>query len=168
MGHDSDLELRWANKHLQLHAYADSEYEWLAPSDPRCNEPVQVRNRASMGTDLGDRQGTLLVGDALHALKAMETVDAQSPRGGIRLVYIDPPYNTGRAFAQYADSLTHSAWLSMLRDRLMAVKPLLAPTGSVWVHLDDAEQHRARCVLDEVFGCEAFVATIVWQKRTTR
>jgi adenine-specific DNA-methyltransferase len=86
----------------------------------------------------------------------------------VRLVYIDPPFNRGQGFAQYADSLTHSVWLTMLRDRLKAVKPLLGPTASVWVHLDDAEQHRARCVLDEVFGSSAFVTTIVWQTRTTR
>jgi adenine-specific DNA-methyltransferase len=60
------------------------------------------------------------------------------------------------------------AWLTTLRDRLQQIRELLAPDGSVWVHLDDSEQHRARCVLDEVFGPDAFVATIVWQKRTSR
>ena len=83
-------------------------------------------------------------------------------------MYIDPPFNTGQSFAQYEDALDHASWLSMFRDRLLAVRPVLAPTASVWVHLDDAEAHHARCVLDEVFGAEAFVATVIWQKRTTR
>jgi len=56
----------------------------------------------------------------------------------------------------------------MLRDRLVQIKKLLQPDGSVWVHLDDAEQHRARSVLDEVFGAEGFVATVIWEKTHTR
>jgi adenine-specific DNA-methyltransferase len=59
-------------------------------------------------------------------------------------------------------------WLSMMRDRLAALKPLLREDASVWLHLDDSEVHRARVVMDEVFGTAAFVASVVWQKRTTR
>jgi adenine-specific DNA-methyltransferase len=55
-----------------------------------------------------------------------------------------------------------------MRDRLLQIKKLLSKTGSVWVHCDDYEQHRVRCVLDEVFGASAFVATILWQKRYSR
>lgn len=56
----------------------------------------------------------------------------------------------------------------MMRDRLLQLKKLLAPDGSIWVHCDDYEQHRLRCLLDEALGSSAFVATIVWQKRTSR
>nr|MDQ3306201.1 site-specific DNA-methyltransferase [Actinomycetota bacterium] len=70
----------------------------------------------------------------------------------------------GQAFADYDDNLEHSVWLSMLRDRLVQIKPLLAPNGSIWVHLDDAEVHRCRCVIDEVLGSGNFVATVIWQK----
>jgi adenine-specific DNA-methyltransferase len=59
-------------------------------------------------------------------------------------------------------------WLSMMRDRLMTLRPHLADDSSVWVHLDDSEVHRARAVMDEVFGETAFVASVVWQKKTTR
>jgi adenine-specific DNA-methyltransferase len=84
--------------------------------------------------------------------------------GKVRLCYIDPPFNTGQAFTSYDDNLEHSVWLTMLRDRLMQIQQLLTPDGSVWVHLDDEEVHRFRCVLDEVFGLDNFVATVVWQK----
>src|SRR5690606_33752890 len=84
--------------------------------------------------------------------------------GEVKLCYIDPPFNTGQAFAQYDDALEHSVWLTMLRDRLVQIKELLSDDGSVWVHLDDAEVHRARSVLDEVFGAENFVATVIWEK----
>jgi adenine-specific DNA-methyltransferase len=56
----------------------------------------------------------------------------------------------------------------MLRDRLVQIRKLLSRDGSVWVHLDDSEVHRARSVLDEVFGPEQFVATVMWQKRYSR
>lgn len=82
----------------------------------------------------------------------------------MRCCYIDPPFNTGEAFPHYDDGLEHSVWLTMLRDRLIQVRALLASDGSVWVHLDDNEAHRARCVLDEVFGPSNFVATVVWEK----
>ena len=55
----------------------------------------------------------------------------------------------------------------MMRDRLLQIRELLALDGSVWVHLDDTEVHRARCMLDKVFGPENFVATIVWEKTTS-
>lgn len=86
----------------------------------------------------------------------------------MKLVYIDPPFNTQQAFGDYDDALEHSVWLTMMRDRLEQVKGLLASNGSVWVHCDDSEQHRLRCVMDEVFGRNKFVATFVWQKRTSR
>ena len=82
----------------------------------------------------------------------------------MRLVYIDPPFNTGEAFRNYDDALEHSVWLTMLRDRLVQIKPLLSETGSVWVHLDDSEQHMGRSVLDEVFGRSCFVTTVIWQE----
>jgi len=54
--------------------------------------------------------------------------------GKVKLVYIDPPFNTGQAFTHYDDGLEHSVWLTMLRDRLVQIKRLLSDDGSVWVH----------------------------------
>ncbi|WP_169743441.1 site-specific DNA-methyltransferase [Knoellia sinensis] len=96
------------------------------------------------------------------------TTGDQSLAGTVKLCYIDPPYNTGERFAHYNDRADRAEWLSTLHEHLLAARELLAPDGSLWLHLDDSEQHRARCVLDEVFGEDCFVATIVWQKRTTR
>ena len=86
----------------------------------------------------------------------------------VRLVYIDPPFNTGQAFKNYDDNLEHSVWLTMIRDRLVQIRRLLSEDGSVWLHLDDTQMHRARCVLDEVFGASNFVANVIWQKTYTR
>ncbi len=108
-------------------------------------------------------------GDALHALTALATLPEYARRfvGKVKLCYIDPPFNTGRSFEHYDDAVEHSVWLTMLRDRLLQIKRLLHREGSVWVHLDDGEVHRARSVLDEVFGPEWFVGTIIWQKADT-
>jgi adenine-specific DNA-methyltransferase len=166
------LELGWTNKHLRLHAVGEDGYEWIAPEDPRITEVKALRRVLTVpGRRNGtEPQGSLIAGDALDALQSLRSLPDFSKHlvREVRLVYIDPPFNRGQGFAQYGDSLEHAVWLSMLRDRLAEVKPLLAPLASIWVHLDDAEAHRGRCVLDEVFGREAFVATIVWQTRTTR
>ncbi len=159
------LELTWANKHLRLISDPEGGYEWVDPADPRVSEVRLLHEVDTVGDDTTD--GNLLIeGDALHALTALNRIPelAQRYAGQVRLVYIDPPFNTGQAFAHYDDNLEHSVWLSMLRDRLVQLKPLLASNGSIWVHLDDAEVHRCRVVMDEVLGSANFVATIVWEK----
>src|SRR5690606_14655439 len=157
------LELTWTNKHLRLLAHDDgNSYEWVDPSDHRVSEVRLLRDAARVGQVHPDseraRDNLLIRGGALNALISLVELPefASEYRGRVRLVYIDPPFNTGQAFANYDDNLEHSVWLTMLRDRLLQVRELLAPGGTVWVHLDDTEQHRARSVLDEVFGYDTF------------
>jgi adenine-specific DNA-methyltransferase len=102
----------------------------------------------------------LIFGDNLLALKALE----QEFAGQVKCIYIDPPYNTGSAFAEYEDGLEHSLWLRMMRDRIEILRRLLSAEGSIWIHLDDNEAHYCKVILDELFGRECFVANIVWQK----
>lgn len=84
--------------------------------------------------------------------------------GQVKCVYIDPPFNTAQTFANYEDNLEHSIWLTMMRDRLLHLKELLSNDGSIWVHLDDVENHRMRVLMDEIFGANNFVAEVVWEK----
>lgn len=102
-------------------------------------------------------------------LKALTHVPelARKYVGQVKLIYIDPPFNTAQTFASYEDNLEHSIWLIMMRDRLLYLKRLLSDDGSIWVHLDTAENHRMRLLLDEVFGQQKFVAEIVWGKADT-
>lgn len=102
----------------------------------------------------------LIFGDNLLALKALE----QEFAGKIKCVYIDPPYNTGSAFEHYDDGIEHSLWLSLMRDRMELIRRLLSDEGSVWVSLDDNENHYFKVMMDEVFGRQNFIATIIWQK----
>lgn len=106
----------------------------------------------------------LIHGDNLLALKALEATLAER----VKCIYIDPPYNTGSAFAHYDDGLEHSTWLSLMRDRLECLERLLAPTGSIWINIDWQEGHYLKVLCDEVFGRRHFIAEIVWQKRTSR
>ena len=102
----------------------------------------------------------LIFGDNLLALKALE----QEFSGQVKCVFIDPPYNTGSAFAHYDDGLEHSIWLGLMRDRLELIKRLLADDGSLWITIDDNEAHYLKVLCDEVFGRANFVANCLWQK----
>ncbi len=160
-----DVQLVWPNKDLTLRASGASGYEWLPPDDVRLLKPLTFEMLTSQTLDA--RSNVVAIGDGLDVLEALETQTAVL-NGGIRLVYIDPPFNTQVNFRQYNDTMQRPMWLSMMRDRLTAIRPLLADDASVWVHLDDTEVHRARALMDEVFGERAFVASVVWQKKTTR
>ncbi len=141
--------------------------------------PLIAHADKSIGpADLG---GNLIIhGDNLHALKSL------LPRyaGKVDLVFIDPPYNTGNENWSYNDNvnspimrewlrsnpvnaedmLRHDKWLCMMWPRLVLLRELLSERGSLWMTLDDNEVHRARAVLDEIFGEDAFIASVIWQK----
>ncbi|MGV3713017.1 site-specific DNA-methyltransferase [Pseudolysinimonas sp.] len=130
--------------------------------------PARVSRPRPAAADLAT--STLILGDNRDVLVSLlgDQTAGGSLRGMVKLCYLDPPYNTGSRFSTYFDSRPSDEWLDDLRDRLVLVRDLLRPDGSVWLHLDDSEQHRARVVLDEVFGTGAFVSTIIWEKRRSR
>lgn len=170
------LELVWPNKDKFLLSPKDDAGKpiWVERTHPAASEVRLVDftgHHGQVGPENARVSDNLLfTGDSLDVLRVL----AEHPefkreyRGKVKCVYIDPPFNTGQAFEHYDDWMEHSTWLSFMRDRLLLIKELLAPDGSVWVHLDDAEQHRMRCLMDEVFGVGQFVATVVWQKRYSR
>lgn len=161
----SEVQLVWPNKDRTLRASGPAGYEWLDPADPRLGQPLRATHLT--GGTIDAHQNVLAIGDGLDVIELLAT-KTTSLGAGIRLVYIDPPFNTQVNFRQYNDSMARPKWLSMMRDRLVALKPLLADDASIWVHLDDAEVHRARAIMDEVFGEAAFVASVIWQKKMTR
>lgn len=83
--------------------------------------------------------------------------------GKIRLIYIDPPYNTGSDSFSYNDSFNRSAWLTFLKNRLIIAKRLLAPEGAIYVQLDYHQAHYAKVLMDEIFGEENFQREIIWR-----
>ncbi len=83
----------------------------------------------------------------------------------IKLIYIDPPYNTGNDSFGYNDNFNHSSWLTFFKNRIEAAYPLLSREGSIWINLDDTEAHYAKIICDEIFGRENFIANVIWQKK---
>jgi adenine-specific DNA-methyltransferase len=159
--------LTWTNKHLRLLAHEDGRYEWVSPSDYRVAEVRLLGDMTTVGDVSPDRakDNLLIRGDALNALRSLARLPefASEYLGKVKLAYLDPPFNTQQSFLHYDDALEHSVWLTMMRDRLLQIRELLSADGSVWVHCDDAEQHRLRAVMDEVFGAMNYVSTIVWR-----
>lgn len=150
MSEKKRLELTWIGK------------ENRPRLEPRIllEDPEKAHHAPHRVTNDDKFDNRLIFGDNLLALKALE----QDFAGKVKCIYIDPPYNTGSAFAQYPDGLEHSIWLAMMRDRLELLKRLLGPDGSCWVQLDDNEAHYCRVLMDEVFGRENFVANVIWHK----
>lgn len=120
-------------------------------------KPLKKFNRNAKGiiTDNLIVKGNNLL--ALYSLKE-EFV------GQVKLIYIDPPYNTGKDGFGYNDRFNHSAWLTFMKNRLQAARDILADDGSIWINLDDGEAHYLKVLGDEIFGRENFIANIVWEK----
>jgi site-specific DNA-methyltransferase (adenine-specific)/adenine-specific DNA-methyltransferase len=132
---------------------------------------------------VGEQSENLLIeGDNLEALKALLPYYA----GRVKCIYIDPPYNTGNESWVYNDAVRspqmaawlgkvvggagedlsrHDKWLCMMYPRLRLLYELLDnDQGSLWMSIDDNEVHHARSILDEIFGEQNFVDTVIWQK----
>ena len=165
------LELVWPGKDQFLLTPTGEEGKpiWVEPDHPAAHEVRLTEFTDACGhVNEADPYADNLVftGDSLDVLRVLCEVPEyrQHYRGRVKLIYCDSPFNTQRTFDHYDDWMEHSTWLSFMRDRLLLMKELLSPEGSIWVHLDDVEVHRMRCVLDEVFGAQNCVATLVWQK----
>ena len=139
--------------------------------------------------NLDDTQNLYIEGDNLEVLKLLQ----QSYHGKIKMIYIDPPYNTGGDFVypdDFSDSIEnykwitgqvddegkklgtnteangryHTDWLNMMYPRLRLSRNLLASDGVIFISIDDTEQENMRRLCNEVFGEENFMAQIIWQK----
>ncbi|RCW64093.1 adenine-specific DNA-methyltransferase [Marinobacter nauticus] len=185
LGQSRDVSLVWPYKDCVLEGgmtkedHGRSEIFWnttLAPDDiTRFFEPKVMTNwqrwdqgavEADQPTAAGEIKSDdnlLIKGNNLVALHSLKERYA----GRIKLIYIDPPYNTGNDGFSYNDRFNHSAWLTFMRNRLEVAKSLLRRDGAIFVTLDDTEVHYAKVLMDEIFGREKFVAHIAWQKRTS-
>jgi adenine-specific DNA-methyltransferase len=166
--YEGRLELTWTNKHLRLLAHEDGSYEWIPATDYRVAEVRLLDDVKSEGVvgKVRARDNLMVQGDALNALTSLARLPefANEYLGKVKLAYLDPPFNTQQSFLQYDDALEHSVWLTMIRDRLLQIRDLLSPDGTVWIHLDDSEVAYCRVLMDEIFGRNNFIATIVWSR----
>lgn len=83
----------------------------------------------------------------------------------IKVVYIDPPYNTGNDEFLYKDNYQHSSWLALMNDRLDIARDLMTDDGVLFIHIDENEQFRLRLLLDGIFNSINYVAPLIWLGR---
>lgn len=137
------------------------ELTWIGKgNDPRVEPRILLHNPSK---DYGDptADNMLIHGDNLLALKALE----QEFAGKVKCVYIDPPYNTGNAFDKYDDSLEHSIWLNLMKQRIEILHNLLSIDGVFFCNLDEQEHAYLKVLLDEIFGRKNYIGDIIWKKR---
>ncbi|HGI1199253.1 TPA: DNA methyltransferase, partial [Streptococcus pyogenes] len=103
-----------------------------------------------------EKDNLIIKGNNLLALHTL--VDKYA--GQVKLIYIDPPYNTGKDSFVYNDKFNHSAWLTFIKNRLEVAKQLLSEDGVIFVHLDKNEVHYLALLMDEVFERKNYVETI--------
>lgn len=157
---DNRLELNWVHKNKSLYYDVDAgNYEWVDKKDPWVTEPRIFLQKEIFGDK--DTENMLVKGDNLLALQSL----LQDFKNKIKLIYIDPPYNTGNAFSHYDDGMEHSLWLGLMKTRLEALQKLLSRDGSIWISIDDDECHYLKVLCDEVFGRNNFISSVIWEKK---
>ena len=165
------------------------KFEWKGKAD--CLRLAQKRSTGTLrpcpeeSVDWDTTQNLYIEGDNLEVLKLLQTAYYRK----VKMIYIDPPYNTGNDFV-YADDFAdpmarykevtqqttksnpetmgryHTNWLNMMYPRLRLAANLLRDDGVIFISIDDNEVTNLRKVCDEVFGEENFIGTILWKKKT--
>ena len=160
----------------------------------KANTPIfkTLRPVREDSVDFDTTENLFIEGDNFEVLKILQ----ESYLGKIKMIYIDPPYNTGKDFV-YSDNFTvskeeyeeeigvedeegnklfkentrtnprfHSDWCSMMYERLLISRDLLKDDGVIFVSIDDSEVHNLRKICDEIFGDENFITNFVWNSST--
>lgn len=172
------------------------EFTWVGKKAAivEANKPIRktLRPCKEESVNWDTTENLYIEGDNLEVLKLLQ----ESYLGKVKMIYIDPPYNTGNDFI-YRDDFTssseeyaeesglfddegnrmfkntdtngrfHSDWCSMIYSRLLLARNLLSDDGVIFISIDDVEINNLRKICDEIFGSSNFVANIIWQKKTS-
>lgn len=113
--------------------------------------------------NLNNLEGNILIkGNNIITLNILKS----KYKGKIKLIYIDPPYNTEKDSFRYNDKFTHSSWLTFMKNRLVVSKELLKDDGVIFISIDDKEQAYLKVLCDEIFGRDNYVGEIIWETAT--
>ena len=183
---DERYRLNWAGKSDAFRVMQEASPSTLVP----CREE---------SVDFDDTQNIFIEGENMEVLKVLQ----KSYFGKVKMIYIDPPYNTGNDSFIYPDHFSesreeymrrvgdkddegymlrdgmfrknskengqyHSNWLNMMMPRLYLAKSLLREDGVIFISIDENESHNLRLLMNEIFGEENFLSSVVWEKRFTR
>ena len=121
-------------------------------------EEVKKIKRDENGTI---KENLIIKGNNLLALHSLKKQFA----GKVKLIYIDPPYNTGNDGFKYNDNFNHSTWLTFMKNRLEVARELLKDDGVIFVNIDNNEEAYLKILMYEIFGQENFVADFIWNHR---
>ena len=169
------------------------EFNWVGKQAARAEvlEPIKktLRPVKEDSVDWDNTQNLYIEGDNLKVLKLLQ----KSYLGKVKMIYIDPPYNTGNDFVyhddfamsadEYAEASGavdelgnkyiknmdsngrfHSDWCSMMYSRLMVARTLLSEDGVIFISIDEHEEENLKKISNEIFGCSNFVGTIIWER----
>lgn len=108
--------------------------------------------------DFTDQDNLIIKGNNLIALHSLK----ERYENKIKMIYIDPPYNTGNDSFKYNDKFNHSTWLAFVKNRLEIAYSLLSQDGSIYIQIDNNEVHYLKVLMDEIFGENNFQREIIW------
>ncbi len=156
----------------------DTEADDLRPNEPFLNEIIAReeidvlldpkilvnakkydQNGAQKVDSFSEEDNLIIKGNNLLALHTLKEKYA----GRVKLIYIDPPYNTGSDSFKYNDKFNRATWLTFMKNRLEAAWDLLSEDGSIYVQLDYNQVHYAKVLMDEIFGEENFQRELIWR-----
>ena len=197
--HKVDFEKLQQNLSDVIISGREERYQFTWPDKKKAillaNSPVNAALRPCReeSVDFDNTQNLYIEGDNLDVLKCLKETYLHK----VKMIYIDPPYNTGNDFVyedDFAESSAeylansgqfdeqdnrlvtntesngrfHTDWLNMIYPRLKVARDLLTDDGVIFISIDEHESHNLRKVCDEIFGTRNFIAQIVWEKRYTR
>lgn len=119
-------------------------------------------NLDGASTDNFDDENLIIKGNNLIALYSLKQRYAEK----VKMIYLDPPYNTGSDSFIYNDRFSHSSWLTFMKNRLEIAHSLLTQDGAVFIQTDDNEMPYLKVLMDEIFGHANFIGNIIWKKKT--
>ncbi|WP_258304736.1 DNA methyltransferase, partial [Escherichia coli] len=111
-------------------------------------------------TKFNDDENLIIKGNNLIALHSIKKLYA----GKVKLIYIDPPYNTGSDSFKYNDRFNRSTWLTFMKNRLEVAKEMLSDDGFIFIQCDDNESAYLKVLCDSIFGEENYRNSIYWHR----
>ena len=129
---------------------------WKRYTAKGVEEVTELKRDKETGTI---KENLIIKGNNLLALHSLKKEFA----GKVKLIYIDPPYNTDNDTFKYNDRYNHSTWLTFMKNRLEEAKMLLSNDGSIYVNIDYNEVHYLKVLMDNIFGKNSFQREIIWR-----
>ena len=143
------------------------QFTWPGKTEAiqQANSPVNSNLQPFIKESIGkngipgefDSENLYIQGDNLEVLKILQKTHSRT----IKMIYIDPPYNTGNAFV-YDDDFSTSDWLNMMYPRLKLAQSLLTEDGAIFISIDEGEIEKLKIICSEIFGEQNFVNTFMW------